>query len=66
MERDNMSTILMSLLKSLMTEFLFKRLAYLGLKALAESSKNELDDEAVFLVGQALDLEDKDNEFETD
>ena len=56
----------MGLLKSLMTEFLFKRLAYMGLKALAASSKNELDDEAVFLVGQTLGLEDEDDEFEAE
>ena len=52
-----MQAFLLGLAKSLMTEWLVKRLA---------SSKNELDDQAVFLVGQALDLEDKDDEYEAD
>ena len=49
----------MSILKSLMSEWLMKRLAYAGLKALAASTDNELDDEAVYAVGQALGLESK-------
>ena len=61
-----MQAFFLGLAKSFMTEWLFKRLAYLALKALAASSKNNLDDEAVFLVGQALELEDKDEEFESD
>jgi hypothetical protein len=59
-----MMTIFMTIAKSLMTEWLFKRIAYQGLKALVASTKNELDDEAVFIVGQGLGLEDKDDEFE--
>ena len=35
-----------------------KRLAYMALKALAASTKNDLDDKAVYMVGQALGLED--------
>ena len=61
-----MQAFLLGLAKSLMTEWLVKRLAYMALKALVASSKNELDDQAVFLVGQALDLEDKDDEYEAD
>jgi hypothetical protein len=59
-----MQVMLMSLLNTLLTEWLFKRLAYMALKALAASSKNKLDDEAAFIVGQALGLEDKEDKFE--
>ncbi len=58
-----MAAIAMSILKSLMTEWLMKRIVYRSLEALASSTKNELDDEAVFNVGQALGLEDKDEVF---
>jgi len=56
-----MASIAMSIIKSLMTEWLMKRLAYTALKALAASTKNDLDDEAVFIVGQSLGLEDKED-----
>ena len=59
-----MATIFMTIAKSLMSEWLMKRLAYMALKALAASTKNELDNEAVFLVGQGLGLEDEDEKFE--
>lgn len=61
-----MQAFLLTLAKSLMTEWLMKRLAYMALKALAASSKNKLDDEATFLVGQALGLEDKEDEYQDD
>lgn len=54
-----MAAIAMSILKSLMSEWLMKRMAYMALKALASSTKNDLDDEAAYIVGQALGLEDK-------
>jgi hypothetical protein len=56
-----MTTIAMNILKSLMTEWLMKRMVYIGLKALASSTKNELDDEAVKTIGQALGLEEKED-----
>ena len=59
-----MQAFFLGLAKSLLTEWLMKRLAYMALKALAASSKNTLDDQATFLVGQALGLEDEDDEYE--
>lgn len=54
-----MPVILMGLVKGLLTEYVLKRLVYVALKALVKSTKNELDDEAVHIIGQALDLEEK-------
>ena len=54
-----MNVIMMGILKSLMTEWLMKRIAYTALKALAKSTKNDLDDKMVLLIGQSLGLEDK-------
>ena len=56
-----MQALLLSLGKTMMTEWLLKRLAYLALKALVASTKNDLDDKAVYLVGQSLGLEDKES-----
>ena len=54
-----MAVMAMTILKSLITEALMKRLVYIGMKALAKSTKNTLDDEAVHAVGIALGLEEK-------
>ena len=56
-----MSIVFTNILKSVVTEYVFKRLIYLGLKALVTSTKNKLDDEAVAIVGEALGLEEKEN-----
>lgn len=61
-----MGTMAMAIIKSLMSEWLMKRMAYMALKALASSTDNALDDEAVFTVGQALGLEDKRKKFKKD
>lgn len=54
-----MPIIVATILKSLVSEFVFKRLIYIALKALVKSTKNELDDQAVKVIGQALGLEKK-------
>jgi hypothetical protein len=59
-----MMNIFMTIGKTLMTEWLMKRLAYSALKALAASTKNELAMETTYTVGQALGLEDKDTAYE--
>tara|TARA_R110000868_G_scaffold147733_2_gene369319 strand:+ start:556 stop:750 length:195 start_codon:yes stop_codon:yes gene_type:complete len=61
-----MQAFLLGLAKSLMTEWLMKRLAYMALRALVASTKNSLDDEAVYLVGQSLGLEDDDTTYQED
>ena len=58
-----MMTIFMGIAKSLMSEWLMKRLAYAALEALAASSKNELVMETAYTVGQALGLEDKGTKY---
>lgn len=54
-----MKVVLMGIVKSVLTEYIFKRLIYIGLKALVKSTKNELDDEALKIIAVALGLEDK-------
>tara|TARA_R100001463_G_C3489754_1_gene217873 strand:- start:619 stop:798 length:180 start_codon:yes stop_codon:yes gene_type:complete len=54
-----LTAVLTNLCKSVVTEYVFKRLIYLGLKSLADSTENKLDDKAVAIVGQALGLEEK-------
>jgi hypothetical protein len=54
-----MTVILATLAKGLISEYIFKRLIYIGLKALVKSTKNVLDDEALMVVAQGLGLEDK-------
>ena len=54
-----MQVILATVLRYLMTEFVFKRVLYICLKSLAKSTKNTVDDELVKVVGQALSLEEK-------
>ena len=53
-----MPVIAMTILKSLLTEYVMKRLVYIALKSLVKSTKNTLDDEAVKTIGTALGLED--------
>ena len=55
-----MSVVLMGIVKSLISEYVLKRLVYVALKALVKSTKNTLDDEALLIVGKALGLEKKD------
>tara|TARA_R110002126_G_scaffold194320_2_gene342447 strand:- start:321 stop:503 length:183 start_codon:yes stop_codon:yes gene_type:complete len=59
-----MMSIFIGIAKSLMSEWLMKRLAYAALTALADSSDNELAKETAFVVGQALGLEDKEDKYE--
>ena len=54
-----MQIILATVLRYLVTEYVFKRVIYIALKSLAKSTKNTVDDELVKVVGQALELEDK-------
>ena len=54
-----MQVIAMTILKSLITEALMKRLVYIAIRALAKSTKNKLDDDAAHAVGIALGLEEE-------
>jgi len=54
-----MQIILATVVRHLFTEYVFKRVIYIGLKSLAKSTKNTVDDELVKVVGQALELEEK-------
>ena len=49
-----MQALLTGLLKSALTEALIKRLVIIALRALASSTKNDLDDQAVEAVAEAL------------
>jgi hypothetical protein len=48
--------LLLGIVKSLVTEALFKRVVLIALKALVKSTKNTLDDELVKPVADALGL----------
>ena len=48
--------IAFTVLKSLITEAIFKRLVLIALKALVKSTKNKLDDELVAPVAKALGI----------
>ena len=51
-------------LTTFLTEWLIKRIVYLGAKALVTSTKNKLDNQIVYVLGQALELEDADVSYE--